>query len=105
MKIQYSCPGWSLSLLRTCSGVHSLAGEVPVSVRHCRSWLCLIATMGLVSSLASAQSNLTSAPATEQLLAKAIGFEQDGKWNDALQIWCKIYGQDRQNEEANKHIQ
>lgn len=70
--------------------------------------LLLFGAMFIVSMSAGVPSALaqnSSLSETEQLLAKAVSFERDGKWNDALQLWCKIYGQDRQNDEANRHIQ
>jgi C-terminal processing protease CtpA/Prc len=43
--------------------------------------------------------------AIEQLRTKAAELEKVGKWEEALNAWCKVYAADRQNEEINKHIQ
>jgi len=61
--------------------------------------------MGLVPASVFAQANPSVLATAEQLQIRAAELERAGKWNDALQIWCKIFGQDRLNEEANKHIQ
>jgi hypothetical protein len=77
-----------------------------VTVCHRRgslTGLCFFVLLSAFVSSASAQSNLPPNP--EQLLAQATKLELSGKWNDALQLWCKVYGQDRHNAEANKHIQ
>ena len=51
----------------------------------------------------------TPVPATvaspELLRARALDFERAARWDEALRSWCKIYGLDRQNDEAHKHIQ
>jgi C-terminal processing protease CtpA/Prc len=87
-----------------------LAGEVHVIVRRDRSWallgLILIALMGFSSASANAQSSpLVPGSTPEQLKEKAFDLEKASRWEDALQTWCKLYGLDRQNEEAHKHIQ
>lgn len=78
--------------------------------RRCRNWpiLGLALFVSMSFSPASVLGQTTSIPATptaEQLRSKAAEFEKAGKWNEALQAWCKLYGLDRQNEEANDHIQ
>ena len=67
--------------------------------------LCLCVFAGLPIASVNAQTTFAPILSIDQLQEQAARFEFDGKWNDALQVWCKIYGQDRQNTEANKHIQ
>jgi len=63
----------------------------------------LVVVMALaVPSTVPAQS---TASTVDTMQARATTLEKDGRWNDALQLWCKVYGQDRRNEEANNHIQ
>jgi len=64
--------------------------------------LVLVVAMGLAPASIRAQSNYT---VVDSLPLRAQSLEQAGKWNDALQLWCKVYSQDRQNDEAHKHIQ
>ncbi len=59
---------------------------------------------GLPSPL-SAQTTPVIANSSEELRSRAIAFEREGRWSDALPIWCKAYGENRQNDEANEHIQ
>ncbi|MCE9531442.1 MAG: hypothetical protein K8T89_10025 [Planctomycetes bacterium] len=80
-----------------------------MTVRRIRSWplsgLCLIILMGFLPASAHSQSFATPTLSIDVLETRATEFEKNGKWNDALQVWCKIYGVDRQHQEANKHIQ
>ncbi len=66
---------------------------------------CLIVLTGLIPAATFAESKPTANLSPDQSEAKALLLEKDGQWNEALQIWCRIYGQDRQNDDANKHIQ
>jgi hypothetical protein len=65
----------------------------------------LFVLTGLLPAATFAESKPTPNPSPDQLQAKAVLLEKDGQWNEALQVWCRVYGQDRQNDEANKHIQ
>ena len=75
-----------------------------------RSWLLLglvlIFLLGFSSASAIAQAGPFAPGAMpDQLKDKAVELEKAARWEDALQTWCKLYGLDRQNEEAHKHIQ
>lgn len=82
-----------------------------MTASRCRSWttigLSLVVCFGVASPEVLAQTGTvsTTAPTAEQLRSKAADFEKAGKWEEALQVWVRLYGQDRQNDEAHKHIQ
>jgi C-terminal processing protease CtpA/Prc len=68
--------------------------------------LSLAFCLGWTFTPAFGQGTLpTTTNSADQLKAKAIDLEREAKWEQALQSWCKLYGIDRQDEEANKHIQ
>jgi len=57
------------------------------------------------SQRAFAQTGTAPPTAAEQLRSKATDLEKAGKWEEALQAWCKVYSLDRTNDEAHKHLQ
>jgi carboxyl-terminal processing protease len=67
--------------------------------------LSLVIVLGLRPAPVWAQTSTTPAPVSvEQLRGKAIELEKADKWEEALHVWCKIYGQNKQNEEAHQHL-
>jgi hypothetical protein len=80
-----------------------------VTDRRSRSWavlgLGLLVGVGFTAP-APAQTGMSpAAPTAEHLRGKAEAFERAGKWDEALQVWLKVYGQDRTDSEAHKHVQ
>ena len=81
------------------------------TVRRSQNWpsLGLSAIVFAIFSSGSLSAQTNSLPAIalpiDLLIGKAFDLEGAAKWDEALPLWCKVYGQDRQNEEANKHIQ
>lgn len=87
----------------------TLAGRWFVTVLCRRSLalpgLCLIVLMGPKPASIFAQSEMAPvAVAPEQLRSKAIDLEKTGKWEEALHVWCKLYSQNKQNDEAHKRL-
>lgn len=67
--------------------------------------LSLLVLLGIQPVSVRAQTSTTPAPlSVEQIRGKAIDLEKTGKWEEALHLWCKIFGQNKQNDEAHQHL-
>ncbi len=80
-----------------------------MTVRRRRSWTLygfgLIALLGFSPASVVAQTDMAPpVVGPEQLRAKAVDLEKAGKWEDALHVWCKLFSQNKQDDETHKHL-
>lgn len=80
-----------------------------MTVRHYRSLalvgISLVALLALHPASVVAQTGMTPpVMSAEQLRSRALELEKAGKWQDALHVWCKLYSENKQDDEAHKHL-
>jgi hypothetical protein len=78
---------------------------VPVERVRLGKWTGVILALWLGIAVESSRAQAPDAATLARLQAQAHSMEKDGKWNEALQAWCQIYGHDRQHAIAHEHIQ